>query len=186
MEISISTGKLQCQFNVALIVHWLQFLGVNVEWWILNSWVVQFFLHGNLGNCGMATRGMVVTGVRVHSSSGMCFKLSCFHNYSWLKRNACLYAFEYAEHLIMLEIGLYGMPDILYLTNSGSSSIVKNMQATALKKKKNAFSGNLVSYCLQRISVYQAYGEDACDQDNFIQSSSHYPSSDLQRHIRRE
>ena len=51
-------------------------------------------------------------------------------------RNACLYAFEYAEHLIMLEIGLYGMPDILYLTNSGSSSIVKNMQATALKKKK--------------------------------------------------
>ena len=136
MEISISTGKLQCQFNVALIVHWLQFLGVNVEWWILNSWVVQFFLHGNLGNCGMATRGMVVTGARVHSSSGMCFKLSCFHNYSWLKRNARLYAFEYAEHLIMLESGLYGMPDILYLTNSGSSSIVKNMQATALKKKK--------------------------------------------------
>ena len=54
----------------------------------------------------------------------------------------------------MLESGLYGMPDILYLTNSGSSSIVKNMQATALKKKKNAFSGNLVSYCLQRMSVY--------------------------------
>ena len=101
----------------------------------------------------IVTRGMVVTGARVHSSSGMCFKLSFFHNYSWLKRNARLYAFEYAEHLIMLESGLYGMPDILYLINSGSSSIVKNMQATALKKK-NAFSGNLVSYCLQRMSVY--------------------------------
>ena len=56
LEISI-IGKLQCQFNVAFVVHWLQFLGVNVEWWILYSWVVQFFLHGNLGNFGMATRG---------------------------------------------------------------------------------------------------------------------------------
>ena len=42
--------------------------------------------------------------------------------------------------------------------------------------RKNALSGKLVSYCLQRMSVYQAYGEDACDQNNFIQSSSHYPT----------
>ena len=62
LEISISTGKLQCQFNVAFIVHWLQFLGVNVEWWILYSWVVQFFLHGNLGNFGMLNGGFCIVG----------------------------------------------------------------------------------------------------------------------------
>ena len=150
MEISISTGKLQCQFNVALIVHWLQFLGVNVEWWILNSWVVQFFLHGNLGNCGMATRGMVVTGARVHSSSGMCFKLSCFHNYSWLKRNARLYVFEYAEHVRKWSLWYAGH------TLSHKFWIEQYCQkhASYSTEEKNAFSGNLVSYCLQRMSVY--------------------------------
>ena len=50
------------------------------------------------------------------------------------------HASTYLSMLNMLESGLYGMPDILYLINSGSSSIVKNMQATALKKKMHSLA----------------------------------------------
>ena len=72
-----------------LIVFGMEALVISAWQLEVNSIVVVFFksfffILDIIVGFGLiwAFAGMVVTGARVHSSSGMCFKLSCFHNNS--------------------------------------------------------------------------------------------------------
>ena len=72
----------------SIIVFSMETLEMSAWQLEVNSIVVVFLLEFftldilRFGLITWAFVGMVVTGVRVHSSSGMCFKLSCFHNNS--------------------------------------------------------------------------------------------------------